>query len=68
VDIHTDSIVQSIVREEVIDCAIISVAYRLEIIVDFDKVACLNAGRIVERDSPRTLLKTEGSNFRNCIV
>ena len=63
-DIHTDSITYTIIREEVIDCTVISVAHRLETIVDFDKVACLSVGKIVECDILRTLLKTEGSNFR----
>lgn len=55
---------QKVIREEFTACTIISVAHRLETIVNFDRVAYLSAGRVVECDDPQTLLKTKGSEFR----
>lgn len=42
---------------------IIAVAHRLDTIMDFDKVAVLEAGALVECDSPYTLLENPGSAF-----
>jgi len=64
VDVHTDALMQSIIRAEFADCTIISVAHRLNTIVDFDRIAVLSSGQIVECDAPQTLLGREGSKFR----
>lgn len=64
VDVHTDVLIQQIIREDFKDCTIISVAHRLGTIVDFDRIAVLSAGRIVEYGKPDELLKMEGSAFK----
>lgn len=65
VDVHTDLLMQQIIREEFMDCTIISVAHRLDTIVDFDRVAVLDAGRVVEVGEPGELLRREGGRFRD---
>jgi ATP-binding cassette, subfamily C (CFTR/MRP), member 1 len=42
---------------------IIAVAHRLDTIMDFDKVAVLDGGQLVEFDSPYSLLEVPGSAF-----
>jgi ATP-binding cassette subfamily C (CFTR/MRP) protein 1 len=64
VDVHTDSIIQAVIREEFRDCTIISVAHRLNTLVDFDRVAVLHEGRIVECDAPQVLLSRPDSRFK----
>jgi hypothetical protein len=64
VDIRTDELTQRIIREEFKDCTIISAAHRLNTIVDFDRIAVLSVGRVVELDEPETLLRREGRGFR----
>ena len=64
VDVHTDALMQQIIREEFKDCTIISVAHRLNTIVDFDRVAVLSAGKIVECGKPEDLLAKNGGAFR----
>ena len=43
---------------------IITIAHRLNTVVDYDRVLVLKDGVIAELDSPRTLMMTEGSIFR----
>ncbi|RDW82953.1 hypothetical protein BP5796_04444 [Coleophoma crateriformis] len=63
VDRRTDELMQRIIREEFGDRTIIAVAHRLDTILDFDRVAVLDRGRLKECDAPPTLLAREGSAF-----
>ena len=64
VDVHTDRVMQKVIREEFAKCTIIAVAHRLNTIVDFDRVVVLQQGEIVEMGNPQVLLEMEGSRFR----
>ena len=64
VDVHTDVLMQRMIREEFTECTVVSVAHRLNTIVDFDRVAVLDEGRVVEVGVPGELLKLEGGRFR----
>ncbi|KAL0068669.1 hypothetical protein AAF712_004385 [Marasmius tenuissimus] len=57
IDYHTDSVIQTSLRKELPrDVTLITVAHRLQTIMDADKILVLDAGRIVEFDSPKALL------------
>lgn len=56
IDVTTDKLVQRVIREEFKDATIISVAHRLDTILDFDRIAILSDGELVEFDSPQALL------------
>lgn len=64
IDVATDRLVQRVIREEFRDATIISVAHRLDTILDFDRIALLSEGRLVEFDRPEILLQ-KPSAFRN---
>lgn len=59
-DEKTDGNIQRLVREEFTNQTIVVVAHRLRTIADFDKVAVLQDGRVVELGSPRELLNRGG--------
>lgn len=42
----------------------ISIAHRLDTIVDFDRVVVLEKGRIIETGHPKMLLQDAGSKFK----
>jgi ATP-binding cassette, subfamily C (CFTR/MRP), member 1 len=63
IDARTDDLVQRVIRRKFPGHTIIAVAHRLDTIMDFDKVAVLDAGRLVEFDSPYALLEVPGSAF-----
>lgn len=57
VDAETDQLMQRLIREEFRSHSIIMVAHRLDTIMDSDKIAVLERGRLVEFDSPEKLLE-----------
>ncbi|KAJ3929467.1 MAG: hypothetical protein NXY57DRAFT_1016596 [Lentinula lateritia] len=65
IDYKTDAVIQSSLRHELKgDVTLITVAHRLQTIMDADKIMVLDAGRIVEYDSPKELLKNESGHLR----
>ncbi|KAH9984900.1 hypothetical protein BJV77DRAFT_1035217 [Russula vinacea] len=67
-DYKTDTIIQTCLRNELKgDVTLITVAHRLQTIIDADKVMVLDAGRIVEFDKPSELLKKENGRFRSLV-
>ncbi|KAJ7469587.1 hypothetical protein FB451DRAFT_1368560 [Mycena latifolia] len=65
IDYKTDSIIQNSLRQELKgDVSLITVAHRLQTIMDADKIMVLDAGRIVEFDSPKELLKIKDGKLR----
>ena len=63
VDLETDRVIQKVIREEFAKHTILTVAHRLETIMDADRVAVLDGGRLIEYGEPRMLLAQEGSAF-----
>lgn len=63
VDVNTDSLIQKTIREEFKSCTMLIIAHRLNTIIDCDRILVLDAGRVVEYDSPEKLLSNEGSAF-----
>ena len=61
VDIETDALMQTIIRNEFRDCTIVAVAHRLNTIKNFDTVVVLGVGgKIVEVGRPGELLERDG--------
>lgn len=63
VDGQTDAAIQSIIRSEFKDRTIIMIAHRLDTLLDFDKIAVLEKGALVEYDSPQKLMADTNSCF-----
>ena len=56
VDTRSDELMQTVIRQEFSDCTIIAVAHRLNTIIDFDRIAVLGGGELLEFDTPQALL------------
>jgi ATP-binding cassette, subfamily C (CFTR/MRP), member 1 len=54
---------QAIIRSEFKHHTIIMIAHRLASLLDFDRVAVLDKGRLVEFGEPHMLLRRAGSAF-----
>ena len=63
-DMATDDVVQAMVRREFKDATVITVAHRLNTIIDYDRILIMDDGQAAEYGAPSDLLKTEGGHLR----
>ncbi|PVD27625.1 hypothetical protein C0Q70_12791 [Pomacea canaliculata] len=63
VDMETDSLIQNTIREAFSSCTIITIAHRLNTIMDYDRILVLDEGLVKEYDSPHVLLANKQSIF-----
>jgi len=63
VDLETDELVQKTIKSEFRDCTILTIAHRLNTILDSDKVIVLDKGRVAEFNSPKALLADSKTIF-----
>ncbi|KAG9074954.1 hypothetical protein FRC06_010360 [Ceratobasidium sp. 370] len=67
IDYNTDAAIQHSIRTELNDMTLIIVAHRLQTICDADKIMVLEAGKIIEFDSPTALLQRDGGAFKSLV-
>ncbi|KAF8803419.1 multidrug resistance-associated ABC transporter [Phlegmacium glaucopus] len=61
IDYKTDSVIQNSLRHRLgRDVTVITIAHRLQTIIDADKIMVLDNGHIVEFDNPKSLLQQAG--------
>ena len=65
IDMETDDLIQKTIRREFSDCSVLTIAHRLNTILDSDAIAVLNHGKLEEFDKPSVLLEKEGSLLRS---
>ncbi|XP_059079603.1 multidrug resistance-associated protein 1-like [Tigriopus californicus] len=63
VDLETDDLIQSTIRKEFKGCTVLTIAHRLNTIMDYDRIMVLDKGRIEEFDEPKALLGNQKSIF-----
>ncbi|KAB2627658.1 ABC transporter C family member 12-like [Pyrus ussuriensis x Pyrus communis] len=67
VDVGTDALIQKTIREEFKSCTMLVIAHRLNTIIDCDRILVLDAGQVLEHDSPDKLLSNEESAFSKMV-
>ncbi|KAJ3413134.1 hypothetical protein HDV05_008472 [Chytridiales sp. JEL 0842] len=67
IDMPTDALIQKALREDFKDATVLTIAHRLNTIIDYDMVMVLDQGTLAEYDSPHNLLTTENSRFSSMI-
>ncbi|KAJ2244197.1 Multidrug resistance-associated protein 1 [Coemansia sp. RSA 455] len=60
VDLETDKSVQELIRKEFRDCTVLTIAHRLETIMNSDRIIVMDKGTIVEIGTPEELLAKDG--------
>uniref|UniRef100_A0A671P0B7 ATP-binding cassette sub-family C member 10 n=1 Tax=Sinocyclocheilus anshuiensis TaxID=1608454 RepID=A0A671P0B7_9TELE len=68
VDHKTDMLLQKTIREKFKDKTVLTIAHRLNTIMDSDRVLVMHAGKVVEFDSPAALCQREDSVFQKLLL
>ncbi|CAG2120463.1 unnamed protein product, partial [Medioppia subpectinata] len=66
VDHQTDALIQTSIRTHFHDCTVLTIAHRLNTIIDCNRVMVLDAGQLLEFDAPHSLLEKKGSFYDMC--
>uniref|UniRef100_A0A7N9AWT7 ABC-type glutathione-S-conjugate transporter n=1 Tax=Mastacembelus armatus TaxID=205130 RepID=A0A7N9AWT7_9TELE len=66
VDLETDTLIQSTIRTQFEDCTVLTIAHRLNTIMDYTRVIVMDRGNISEMDSPANLIAQRGQFYRMC--
>uniref|UniRef100_A0A665WLW5 Multidrug resistance-associated protein 1 n=1 Tax=Echeneis naucrates TaxID=173247 RepID=A0A665WLW5_ECHNA len=61
VDPETDKLIQSTIRSQFEDCTVLTIAHRLNTIMDYNRVLVLDRGEIAEFDTPSHLITKRGA-------
>ncbi|XP_071376110.1 multidrug resistance-associated protein 1 isoform X3 [Centroberyx affinis] len=64
VDMETDNLIQSTIRTQFEDCTVLTIAHRLNTIMDYTRVLVLDKGEIAEFDSPASLTAKRGIFYK----
>ncbi|XP_053533876.1 multidrug resistance-associated protein 1 isoform X3 [Ictalurus punctatus] len=66
VDVETDELIQSTIRTQFEECTVLTIAHRLNTIMDYTRVLVMERGSITEMDSPANLISQRGLFYSMC--
>ncbi|KAJ3026911.1 UNVERIFIED_CONTAM: hypothetical protein HDU68_004835 [Siphonaria sp. JEL0065] len=67
VDLETDHFIQLTLKETMKNATILTIAHRLNTVMESDRILVLENGRVVEFDTPRKLLEKKGGIFASMV-
>lgn len=59
IDFQSDEMLQKVIKQQLSQSTIITIAHRIDTILSSDRIMVLDKGRIVEIDSPQKLLEKQ---------
>lgn len=65
VDAETDQLIQSTIREQFQGCTTLTIAHRINTIMDYSRILVMEQGRVLEFDTPQSLMANPSSAFRS---
>lgn len=63
----TDQVIQQKIREKFVNCTVLTIAHRLNTIIDSDRILVMGDGEILEFASPHELLQSKCGVFHSMI-
>ncbi|KAF9907006.1 hypothetical protein EC991_011401 [Linnemannia zychae] len=67
VDLATDSLIQKAIRVDFADSTVITIAHRLNTVVDYNRILVMDRGQVAEYDTPHNLLSNRQSMFSKMV-
>ena len=67
VDAETDRLIQKTIRSAFSQSTVLTIAHRLETIMDSDRVVVMSGGQLVEFDTPSKLLENPNTSFSQLV-
>ena len=67
IDPETDMILQNMIRSEFQGCTVLTIAHRLDTIIDSDYILVMDKGSCAEFGKPQELLQVEDGLFAYCM-
>ncbi|ELP88310.1 multidrug resistance-associated protein, putative [Entamoeba invadens IP1] len=67
IDIQTDKTIQEMVKRNFEDLTVITVAHRLQTVMNSNRVMVFESGELIEDDSPIELIKRENTRFNKLV-
>lgn len=64
---RTDQLIQQTIRDKFAECTVLTVAHRLNTIIDSDRILVMDTGRASEFDQPHNLLQNETGIFNGMV-
>ena len=68
VDLKTDKLIQATIRDRFRHCTVLTVAHRLNTVMDSDRILVLDQGKIMEFDEPYILLQKEDGHLTKMVL
>ncbi|KAK0425340.1 hypothetical protein QR680_009150 [Steinernema hermaphroditum] len=62
-DVETDALLQQTIRDNLRHATVLTIAHRLNTVIDYDRILVLDHGHIIEFDAPQALLARSDSVF-----
>lgn len=63
IDQNTDELIQKTIRDQFRNCTVLTIAHRLNTVLDSSRIMVIDCGQIVEFDSPKVLLDDKDTIF-----
>lgn len=64
---RTDNLIQATIRRKFAKCTVLTIAHRLNTIMDSDKVIVMDGGSVLEFNHPHTLLSNPEGQFTKMV-
>ena len=68
VDLETDKVMQDVIADQFASRTIMTIAHRINTIIENDSVVCLDRGELVAKATPAEMLRDENSMFAKLVA